>query len=405
MKLNAQIIKINQFMNFMPNPDIILNRTGETIDIYKDMEATDGKISSLTGARRNEALRTNFHILPTGQDKVDEYLAKYWNIEDLFALMTDLMEALQFGFKPAEIYWKQVDGYYVLDYYRGLPTEFFEFDRDGEMYFNGNGARQICNNPYRFIVHRNGGTKYDNPYGKSLYSSCYWPWQFKRAGFQFWMQAEELLGVPSVMAIFDSQEGDEKTAERASLLANELANISSGSAGALANVKEIKQITMNSVLKDFNTIIRACNEEISYAITGQTLATGESQYGSRAQADVHERTFASFTGQDARGLAFTIQQLVEWAVQINFPGAELPKVIADVGDYAPWEQVKDAIDRKIPVSKASLYSRYGLPIPDPKDKDDIFLIPDDAPALSSPTLNLSDVASGRSFFLRTNHQR
>ena len=400
MKLNAQIIKINQFMNFMPNPDIILNRTGKTIEVYREMVATDGKINSLVGARKNEALRTNFHILPTGQDKVDEYLLKYWNTEDLFALMTDLMDALNFGFKPAEIYWKQAGGYYVLDYYRGLPPEYFEFDNNGELFFTGNGVRQHCNNPYRFLVHRNGGTKYDNPYGVSLLSTCYWPWQFKRAGFQFWMQAEELLGVPSILAIFDSQEGDDKTAERAALLANELANITSGSAGALANVKEIKQITMNAVLKDFNTIVKACNDEISYAITGQTLATGESQYGSRAQADVHERTFASFTGQDARGLAATLQTLVEWAIQINFPGAELPKLVADVGDYAPWEQVKDAIDRMIPVSKDSLYSRYGLPKPNEEDRDDVFLLPETA-----PTLNLSDATRGRSFFLRTQSHR
>ena len=400
-KLNAQIVQLNHFLNYMPNPDVILNRTGETVEVYRDMDATDGKISSLTGARKNEALRTNFHIIPTGQSAVDSYLEKHWDMEKLLFLMQDLMEALKFGYKPTEIYWKQVDGVYVFDYYRGLPSEFFEFDFDGRPIFLGNGVRKVCDEPYRFLVHRNGGTKHDNPYGVSLYSSCYWPWQFKRAGFQFWMQAAELLGVPSIVAIFESSDGDEKLEERANLLASELANISSGSAGALANVKEIKQLDMKGALKDFETIIKVCNDEISYAITGQTLATGESQYGSRAQADVHERTFASFTGQDARALAATLQELIGWGVKINFPKAELPKVVADVGDYAHWEQVVDAIDRKIPVSKSALYNRYGLPEPDEDIPGDAFVSDASAP----PKINLSDLASDRSFFLRTKGKR
>ena len=106
-KLNTEIIKVQNFMNYMPNPDIILNRTGETIEVYRDMDATDGKISSLIGARKNEALKTNFHIIPTGQKIVDEYFKKYWDIDNLFFLMQDLMDALQFGYKVAELFWKQ----------------------------------------------------------------------------------------------------------------------------------------------------------------------------------------------------------------------------------------------------------------------------------------------------------
>ena len=107
-----------------------------------------------------------------------------------------------------------------------------------------------------------------------------------------------------------------------------------------------------------------------------------------------------FPGQDAKGLAATLQQLIDMATEINFPGAEPPDLVADVGDYAPWDQVKDAIELKIPVSKSALYNRYGLPKPDADQEDDIFILPDLAPAIS-----LADAAAGRSFFLQTKNQR
>ena len=46
-------------------------------------------------------------------------------------------------------------------------------------------------------------------------------------------------------------------------------------------------------------------------------------------------------------------------------------MVFDLEDHATWEQVRDAMDRGVAVSKSALYDRYGLP--EPADDEDSFL--------------------------------
>ena len=188
------------------------------------------------------------------------------------------------------------------------------------------------------------------------------------------MQAADKFGCPSVMALFDCNDTAE-AARRATTIAGMLAGIRGDGGLALANVKEVKTMEMSGSLDGFKTLIECANAEISYAVTGQSLATGESQYGTRAQGEVHERIIDVFTKGDARALAFTENKtLVTWIVLLNYgPDAPIPTWEYDFEEPASWEMVRDAIDRSIPVSKKKLYDRYSLP--EPEDEADIFLKP------------------------------
>jgi len=91
----------------------------------------------------------------------------------------------------------------------------------------------------------------------------------------------------------------------------------------------------------------------------------------------------------AKALANTLNRtLIRWIVELNYGKDFLylsPRLRFDFTETPEWEQVKDAIDRGVPVSKEALYSIYNLP--KPVSEDDVFVSPKLAP---SGGMNFSD---------------
>ena len=76
-----------------------------------------------------------------------------------------------------------------------------------------------------------------------------------------------------------------------------------------------------------------------------------------------------------------LQKIIDWTVELNYgKEAKAPQLVFDVEKRATFDQVMKAIEKKIPVSKSSLYSYYGLP--EPKDEEDTFLL-EDTPVMLS----------------------
>ena len=68
-------------------------------------------------------------------------------------------------------------------------------------------------------------------------------------------------------------------------------------------------------------------------------------------------------------------------VELNFgSGIPAPKGEFDLQSYATFEQIMQAVQNKIPVSKEALYTRYKLPRP--KNTEDEFLLENEAPQLA-----------------------
>lgn len=114
-----------------------------------------------------------------------------------------------------------------------------------------------------------------------------------------------------------------------------------------------------------------CNTEISYGLTGQSLTTNEAQYGTRANAILHDDTFAAVITKDAQALQSSMQVLYDWFAELNFPGSRPLEFEIDAGESAPWEMITKAIELGIPVSKRALYNRHK--IPEPETEEDSFV--------------------------------
>lgn len=395
------IMVFRSFLDYMPNPDLLLQQTGETIEIYRKM-LLDAKIESLLEVRKAQVLKIPMNYLPVDDSpkaqEIADFVKESFDEINYLQDTKEILSAFGFGFSFSEVIWEIWDGGIVLSELKSRKQERISFTSDGVPIIQMMGQRLRLDRPefkHKFIVHRHD-PEAENPYGSSLLKACYWPWKFKNASWRFWLTAAEKFGVPTVIAIFDSDEtSDTLRKARAQELAEMLSGIQTDAALAVANVKQIDTLEVKGDLGQFRTLIECCNMEFSYAITGQSLATAEAEFGTRAQATVHHEVLEDISAMDSINLAHTYKtQLVPSIVELWF-GAEAlplsPLVVPKLNKLAAWEIVRDAIDRGFPVSKSTLYDEYA--IPQPKDEQDSFV-----KTAQSPVFPFSDNSS---FFLPT----
>jgi phage gp29-like protein len=374
-QLTAKIIKDSLVFQYLPNPSDLIRKSVRGLKVFDDM-LKDSRVPGLFYDRRNSTQNLAISIADTDNTKVNEYAAKFLTEKNLRKWSSYLLtDALKYGFRPAETIWQKKDGWMFIDSLIGHDINKYRFNDNGEMFYLGYGIVS-CDQPYKWIIHRTEGDRYNAPYGIPYMESIYWPWQFKRMGWEYWLTATERFAVPSIVALFE-QSDPTKALEISSNLVDLVSQINSGSSGALANVKELHQIDMGGKVSDFDSLIKACDLQISYGMTGQSLANSESATGTQALGTVQERTKGGIYENDSRALAYTIQKLIDMAIEVNFgTDAPVPQFSFDTGDFAPFADVTSAIDHGIPVSRKALYNRYNLPKPD--GDDDVFTKPESA---------------------------
>jgi phage gp29-like protein len=269
--------------------------------------------------------------------------------------------------------WSQENGYWLPDNIITRKPERFVFDKYWNLLWKKSQNEKIAlDHPYKWLTfHHNPDD--ENPYGTSDLRCVYWPWTFKKAGYEFWLMATEKFSVKTVLALFEmTGVAEDAIQERAQTLAQLLQGVSSGSSSALANVRDVKELSMSGELAGFNALVESCDIQIAYGLTGQSLASNNPSHGTQALGTVQ----ASMFQEDARGIALELQQVlqkaVNWTVWLNFgPDAVAPIFEFDLEQRAPFDQVMSAIDHEVPVSKEALYSYYK--IPKPKDEEDAFV--------------------------------
>lgn len=391
-RLTSKVIDLNGFrsiVQYMDDTSEWLSSVGESTKIFSDM-MTDARTGSLIEDREAKVLLLNGSMSDTGNKNVADACRKVLNFNKLFDLNNILLNAVPFGISMVEVCWELRDGLYVPDSFIPIPRTAVTFPRYSGVPYGVpvlTSTNKPLDDPDKFLIHRRDSGD-GNVWGSPILKMAYWPWKFKKMGFRFWLTAAEKIGVPSIVAIFETK-NDAEAKKRAEDLAEMLRDMESGSSGAFGNVRDIQVV--QSAINDFDTLVKTCNAEIAYAITAQNLSTNETQYGTQANATVHEKTFSDIVKQDAYQLQKTVQKLFDSFVRINFPGEDAPQYDIDSTDYAAWDQVRDAIDRGVPVSLAALYEKYHLP--KPANKDDEFVKQQNG-------LMFSDEGKDASFFFR-----
>lgn len=363
-------------LDAMPNPDEVLREEGR--GIYRKM-LNDPHIKATLRQRVTRMLGRPWDIRPFDESafavEVSDYTKDVLNSEVNFTSdLEHLASALPFGYAVSEAVWR-IEDTPVLDSLKARREDRFGFRPNGTLLLEKPPPGRELGMNFKFIVHRNAEDA-ENPYGNSVLAPCLWPWRFKNAGFEFWLNILDRFGVPSLAALFEGGSDAEKNRELANLIVEQLMLMANGGAGAFANVKDVKPVSVSGKGEDFEKLIALCNNEISKAILTVVLVTDTDGKGSYALGQVQEDALEKNISEgDRRALAATVtRSIVRWIVELRFGArglAVLPSFVFDEFQTAPWSVVREAMDREVPVSKSALYNVYNLP--EPADEDDTFV--------------------------------
>lgn len=377
--LTAQFINddgFRRFLGYMPNPDDVAVGSIEAYSTYREMR-TDPRVKSLLNKLKTSALNYPVRLSqPEGcSDEVFSFIqSQPLFSSNLYGKMKRMLSAIDYGFSISEVVWKSDGAAWIPENIITRKPERFVFDNDWNAFWRKSGGEKVLlDQKYKWLTFRHNPDD-ENPYGTSDLRSVYWPWMFKKAGYEFWLMATEKFSVKTILALFEMSGGDEVVKARAQTLADLLSGVASGSATALGNVKDIKELGMSGDLSGFSALVDACDVQIAYGLTGQSLASNNPTAGTQALGTVH----ADMLQTDAKGIAQELQQIlqkaVNWAIELNWgPDATPPVFEFDMEQRATLDEVMKAIDHEVPVSQDALYDFYKLPRP--KDDEDTFLKP------------------------------
>jgi hypothetical protein len=206
----------------------------------------------------------------------------------------------------------------------------------------------------------------ERPYGKGLLERLYWYWWFKKNNLKFWVLYNEKFGSPTVVAkhqgVITPDERDRLTRILETLQADTGIVIPEG---MMLEFLESRRASAGDTYAD---LANWCNDEMTRAVLGQTLTTGEGRRGgSLALARVHEAVRFDYIRTDACFLMDAINtQLVRWIFDFNFgPDSPAPRWTIDLQPEIDRE-VEVGIDRQllqmgVPLPLRYFYEKYGRP--------------------------------------------
>jgi len=171
----------------------------------------------------------------------------------------------------------------------------------------------------------------DDPRGSSAWRPAYNPWWLKMQTWQEYLKYLAQFASPSIVGttapgaqpVTDPTTGTQITAVAA--LLEQLLAFKNGTALALPNGATAQLLFSTGEGKAFLSAIELYNREMRMAITTQTLATGEGEHASRAQAGVHQDALDTLIRQAKRSLCRMLRRdVLRNLVRYNFGDALAP---------------------------------------------------------------------------------
>lgn len=205
--LCAQIIKddLTRFLSYMPNPDSIASGSIASYATYREMK-DDPRIKSLLNTIKTSALNFPQRLVQTEgvRDEVFAFIKSHEVFSrKLYQKAKRILASLDYGFSITEAVWRFDDkGMRILDNLITRKSDRFVFDYDWNCYWNRGGEKLPLNHKYKWLQYQHDPDD-ENPYGTSELRCVYWPYLFKKAGFEFWLMATEKFAVKSIVALFD----------------------------------------------------------------------------------------------------------------------------------------------------------------------------------------------------------
>lgn len=360
--------------NILPDPDIVLRKQGKDIKIYKEL-LCDPHVFACTQSRKAGVLSLDWEI-NRGLDKDEhaESVEKLLKQLNVYKLISDILDATQFGFQPLEVIWKRnKTGYILPEKVVAKPPEWFCFDDDNNLKFRTkeNYYGEIVPDK-KFLLAQNNPS-YNNPYGERTLSRCFWAVTFKKGGLKFWVVFTEKYGMPHLIGKHPRGASKEETDTLADMLEEMVQD-------AIAVIPddssvEIQEANKSSSAEIYEKLIDKMNSEISKAVLGQTLTTEIGSTGSYAAANTHMAVRQDIIDADKKLVESVINQLIRWIYEINFSNAEVPvfeMYAPEDVDLTLAQRDKILSDTGVKFTKEYFIKNYGLEDEDFEIREDLY---------------------------------
>lgn len=324
---------------------------GNGLAIYDEIERDTHAFAMLQKRKKGLTARA-WEVEPGGDRPIDKEAADL--VDDILTALPfdriceDMLDATLKGYAVAEVVWARNGNRIRPVRIKTHDQRRFVFDHEWKpRLLTWTEVTDGLELPERkFIVHR-FGVKGNNPYGLGLGTRLFWAVLFKREGVAFWLHFLEKFAGPTVVGKtpYGMLDGEQRK------LLNTLQEVRTSSAITVpigTDIDFLEAARSGSVT--YEQWLAYWDRQISICVTGETLTTqvGESG-GNRALGEVHQEMLDLLVDSDGDALADTLrEQLLQWIVDYNMPGAAVPYV----SRQRPKNEKAEAETRQVKASAA-----------------------------------------------------
>jgi len=356
---------IQSLYNVLPDPDKILEENDYDYSIYREL-LNDPHLMATVQQRKMQVMQMGWELDFSGSKRIEKRLLKILRMLPLSGIMSDVLDAIFFGFSVGEIEWR-IEGNEIYPCnIIGKPQEWFMFNRENELrlrkyrngqYFFEEGEKLP---EYKFILTQYKPT-YTNPYGQKVLSRCYWPVTLKRGGIEFWQLMMERYGMPYLIGRYPNTYTELQKAELLEQLQEMVEdNITIFEDGLPIEIKESPKYDIGQL---YERLVSFHNKEISKAVLTVTLTTEIEKVGSYKASEIHREMLSYLGVSDKKLVERALNTLLEYYVKINYGDIHLPRVKlnkkeAIIEESAERDKLLSEIGVKF--SKEYFMKRYNL---------------------------------------------
>lgn len=327
----AQIKNVEGMYNALkklPNPDIVLTRTGKGIEILTKLESDEQIATCITSRNAGVTSLKNRLVFNEENKKYEDFYTKLLKKLPVNDIIKAVLNTPKYGYQPIEIVWQiNNDGFVVPKEITAKPPEWFFFDSEKrQLHFKQKGCPDgvlITDDMKKFLCPRNNPT-YKNPYGDGYLSKCFWDTVFKKGSKEFWLKFGERYGMPWLVGKYErgasEKEIDDLLDALEAMIQDAVAVFPDNS------MIEIHETSSKSASVDvYKGLIDECNKSISKNILGQTLTTDVGDKGSYALGEVHQQVRIDIINSDKELVENEFNKLLLWIHELNFGDDNSPE--------------------------------------------------------------------------------
>ena len=318
-----RVHQLASLMEWLPNPDKILRKTGNGIEHMRSLTYDDEVFTSieyLFGALRDIPFELKHDETNEVGAEVVKAALKGLDWERIDA---EIIDARLYGYQPFEIDWAEQDGFWIPVALTGKPPEWFGFDQENHLGLRKQRrADTFTTVPEgKFLCPRHRPS-FKNPYGESALSRCFWPVTFKKGDLRFWITFAEKYGMPHAVGKHPRGASDDEVNQ----LLDQLAAMVQDAVAAVpddSSVELLESPFKASSSGVYKAIIDWAERTIQKVLLSSEMVTSAGEYGTQALgAEQIEEVAGSVVGGLVRKKMSVAEGLIDLMWHFNFRGQD-----------------------------------------------------------------------------------